>query len=782
MNRMMRSGDQQLPGGMQLAGLETLQISSELVYQLLAILNKSEEEEERERGDGDEDEDEEGDEDDGEEEGDDEDEEGAYPDPPTPAPVTKSATKPPVAVSVSTKPPPAPQLQVQPQSRQDRALLQSFSPLGFRQDEIMAVAKLCRSTVDDEDEFLSALIAHVSGEGRIKPGSLASSALIALHEAAAENADLCEENESLLAIYGPSLSSRRLSLLGTVCSVLDLELDLQQARHGGGASPSLRVVIFSSHLYPHGACNVVCWVTFAAVPAAQLRDVALAASRHVNGCLQERHACCLFDLIQFVQSALIERGGADAAGQPKLTPAPTPAPSAGKAAAPVPTPAPAPPQQQKQQQQQQQQQGGGGRGKGKGKGPPGGVSPSPSAEQLPPPRPTYGKPLTKHTEGSEYRVAFNRALTEGLSGQAARARAYAYLEPVLPESVLAELRAEEALLEILRNRQVNLVECSARCEIDALKLLLAQTDAPKTRGRALLADAKREMVEGDRHHSRDEKALAAAWVAEAAAMYRSQVGSKESKAQAGGNRSPRATDAPEEREAPGGKEKGTEEKEEDAGPSVGSINTQNVENVRLKARQRELSASDLSGASEQQRVQRLELESRRLKSGLESKRQDPKYCELLAVRENLPTMAMRSEIVEVIRRNRVVVLSGDTGCGKTTQVPQLVLDDAIDSGAGGGCNIIVTQPRRISAISVAERIAQERCEKIGESAGYHIRLEVKKSARTRILMMTTGVLLRKLQIEGELVGVSHVFVDEVHERDINTDFLLIVLKQLLARR
>lgn len=76
------------------------------------------------------------------------------------------------------------------------------------------------------------------------------------------------------------------------------------------------------------------------------------------------------------------------------------------------------------------------------------------------------------------------------------------------------------------------------------------------------------------------------------------------------------------------------------------------------------------------------------------------------------------------------------------------------------CNIIVTQPRRISAVSVAEQIARERVEKVGLSVGYHIRLETVKSASTRLLLMTTGVLLRKLQADDcNLEGVSHIFVD-----------------------
>lgn len=96
--------------------------------------------------------------------------------------------------------------------------------------------------------------------------------------------------------------------------------------------------------------------------------------------------------------------------------------------------------------------------------------------------------------------------------------------------------------------------------------------------------------------------------------------------------------------------------------------------------------------------------------------------------------------------------------------------------------MVITQPRRISAISVSERIAQERIEKIGQTCGYHIRLEQKRSAKTRLLLMTTGVLLRLLQVEEDLTGISHLFIDEVHERDIQSDFLLIILKTLMQRR
>lgn len=102
---------------------------------------------------------------------------------------------------------------------------------------------------------------------------------------------------------------------------------------------------------------------------------------------------------------------------------------------------------------------------------------------------------------------------------------------------------------------------------------------------------------------------------------------------------------------------------------------------------------------------------------------------------------------------QVVVVSGETGCGKTTQLPQFILEEEISSLRGADCNIICTQPRRISAISVAARISSERGESLGETVGYQIRLESKRSAQTRLLFCTTGVLLRQLVMLEELLKI-----------------------------
>uniref|UniRef100_A0A1B0D7B7 RNA helicase n=1 Tax=Phlebotomus papatasi TaxID=29031 RepID=A0A1B0D7B7_PHLPP len=157
---------------------------------------------------------------------------------------------------------------------------------------------------------------------------------------------------------------------------------------------------------------------------------------------------------------------------------------------------------------------------------------------------------------------------------------------------------------------------------------------------------------------------------------------------------------------------------------------------------------------------------------------DSQLQEMMMQREKLPIAAMRNEIMSAINDNAVVIIRGNTGCGKTTQIAQFILEDYIKSGQGAWCNVCVTQPRRISAISVSERIANERNENLGESVGYSVRFEsVIPRPYGSILFCTIGVLLRKL--EAGLRGVSHVIVDEIHERDVNSDFIMVVLRDMV---
>ncbi|KAG5344858.1 DHX36 helicase, partial [Acromyrmex heyeri] len=148
----------------------------------------------------------------------------------------------------------------------------------------------------------------------------------------------------------------------------------------------------------------------------------------------------------------------------------------------------------------------------------------------------------------------------------------------------------------------------------------------------------------------------------------------------------------------------------------------------------------------------------------------------------LPIHEFKDEILSRLENHRVLLIEGDTGCGKTTQVPQFILDAFAKNGNATDCNILVSQPRRISAISLADRIAYERKEHVGDVVGFHVRLEqVLPKELGAIVFCTTGMLLRKLQTNPSLEGCSHVILDEAHERQIDTDMLMILLKRVLQK-
>uniref|UniRef100_A0A8C5MGJ1 ATP-dependent DNA/RNA helicase DHX36 n=1 Tax=Leptobrachium leishanense TaxID=445787 RepID=A0A8C5MGJ1_9ANUR len=174
-----------------------------------------------------------------------------------------------------------------------------------------------------------------------------------------------------------------------------------------------------------------------------------------------------------------------------------------------------------------------------------------------------------------------------------------------------------------------------------------------------------------------------------------------------------------------------------------------------------------------------------LKQELLKKRTDFRYLEMQRFREKLPSYSMKEEIMEVINSSQVTVISGETGCGKTTQVTQFILDDWITKNKGSTCNIVCTQPRRISAISVAERVAAERAELCGRgnSTGYQIRLESQLPRKQgSILYCTTGIVLQWLQSDQNLDNISHLVIDEIHERNLQSDVLMAIVKDLLLRR
>lgn len=154
----------------------------------------------------------------------------------------------------------------------------------------------------------------------------------------------------------------------------------------------------------------------------------------------------------------------------------------------------------------------------------------------------------------------------------------------------------------------------------------------------------------------------------------------------------------------------------------------------------------------------------------------PAYASMQAGRQKLPAWGKADEILEALQLGQVVLVAGETGCGKSTQVPQFLLD------AMPSAKLIVTQPRRIAAVSLAQRVADERCETVGSSIGYSIHMESRTSKDTRCTFCTTGVFRRRLLGDHQLSGVTHVVVDEVHERELHGDFVLVILKQLLEER
>ena len=192
-------------------------------------------------------------------------------------------------------------------------------------------------------------------------------------------------------------------------------------------------------------------------------------------------------------------------------------------------------------------------------------------------------------------------------------------------------------------------------------------------------------------------------------------------------------------------------------------------------------------------------------------------------RASLPIAEYRESILDAVRRNQIIVVAGETGCGKTTQVPQYILED--EWGRNNMCKIVCTQPRRISAMTVSARVAVERGEqgKLGEgSVGYQVRLEKCGGDHTALMFCTNGVLLRRLTqshrlrstgggghkhaaqggegedameddgsastgsgsdvVENYWDGITHIIMDEVHERDMFADFLMITIRDVLRKR
>ena len=141
--------------------------------------------------------------------------------------------------------------------------------------------------------------------------------------------------------------------------------------------------------------------------------------------------------------------------------------------------------------------------------------------------------------------------------------------------------------------------------------------------------------------------------------------------------------------------------------------------------------------------------------------------------DNLPIINHKDTIIDAITRHQVVVIAGDTGSGKTTQLPKMCLEAFPENDLLIGC----TQPRRIAASTVATRVAEELGES-GDTVGYKIRFHDYTTPKTKIKFMTDGVLLAETRQDRHLSRYGVLIVDEAHERSLNIDFLLGYLKQL----
>ncbi|CAI6097029.1 unnamed protein product [Clonostachys chloroleuca] len=157
-----------------------------------------------------------------------------------------------------------------------------------------------------------------------------------------------------------------------------------------------------------------------------------------------------------------------------------------------------------------------------------------------------------------------------------------------------------------------------------------------------------------------------------------------------------------------------------------------------------------------------------------------KYFQILRTRRDLPVHKQRQEFLEKYHSTQILVFVGETGSGKTTQIPQYVVYDELPNITGK--LIACTQPRRVAAMSVAQRVADEMDVKLGEEVGYSIRFEDKTGPKTMLKYMTDGMLLREAMHDHDMSRYSCIILDEAHERTLATDILMALLKQIASRR
>jgi HrpA-like RNA helicase len=166
-----------------------------------------------------------------------------------------------------------------------------------------------------------------------------------------------------------------------------------------------------------------------------------------------------------------------------------------------------------------------------------------------------------------------------------------------------------------------------------------------------------------------------------------------------------------------------------------------------------------------------------LKSIRQSK--DKHSLAMQSIKAALPVNKLKQEILNLVNDHTYSIIVAETGSGKSTQVPQIILDDAIDRGEGGLCNIFCVQPRRVAAQMLARRVAEERHDKSGTIVGHMVRFDNQMPAKSgAITYCTTGIMLNMLQNPNASLSLySHIMLDEVHVRDIGIDLVMLLLKR-----
>jgi pre-mRNA-splicing factor ATP-dependent RNA helicase DHX15/PRP43 len=156
-----------------------------------------------------------------------------------------------------------------------------------------------------------------------------------------------------------------------------------------------------------------------------------------------------------------------------------------------------------------------------------------------------------------------------------------------------------------------------------------------------------------------------------------------------------------------------------------------------------------------------------------------RYYEILRKRQQLPVYEFREELINKVKNHQCIIIEGETGSGKTTQVPQFLLSLLAIPGQK---SIACTQPRRVAAMSIAKRVSEEMDVPFGEEVGYTIRFEDLTSSRTILKYLTDGMLLREAMSDPLLRRYSCIVLDEAHERTLSTDVLMGLLKEIMIKR